>query len=247
MRNRQGYMINPLTGRQVKMNGKAAKNIYKMVGGSQTPEYNTLLDAQPVNNTDLSVVSDQLNQSAEKMQQNLNEKKQEIDTVQEAMKAAESVKAEAEKMKGDAESAIETASTEKDAALQREVVIKEDLVELTKVIQNLKSSLEKTSKKANETDTSPFCTFDRLDRAFDDEEKEKIKSDEGKQLFDEMSSFVGSVSNLVSTTVKYLGLFSSETRGRRAQQNYNVNDSNVAGMLGGARKRRNRRSSRKNK
>ena len=51
-----------------------------------------------------------------------------------------------------------------------------------------------------------------------------------------MNKFIGSVSNLVSTTVNYLGLFSNEMRGRRVpQQNNNMVENS---MLGGGKKKK---------
>ena len=247
MRNRQGYMINPLTGRQVKMNGKVAKNVYKMVGGAQTVENNSLLVNQPSNSTDLSQAQIELNEQSKLMEQSLNEQKAQVSAAEEAMQTAQKAQEDARQKEEAAQAAIDTASNEREAALERESDVKEDLNQLGKVLENLSSVLDKTAKKANDTDTSPFCTFDRLDKSLGEEEKEKIKSEEGKKLFDEMNKFIGSVSNLVSTTVNYLGLFSNEMRGRRVpQQNNNMVENS---MLGGGKRRKNnnKRSARKNK
>jgi hypothetical protein len=167
MRNRSGYMINPLTGRQVKMNGNVAKNVFRMVGGASASE-----ESSAPLGVHLDQAQQQLSQQTVAMEASLNEQK-------------------------------------------------------------------------SQTDTSPFCTFERLEKSLTAEDKEKLKSDEGKKLFDEVTGLIGSVSNIVSTTVNYLGLFSSENRGRRAapvQQNVNQNENLT--MLGGGR-RKQRRSSQK--
>ena len=236
MRNRSGYMINPLTGRQVKMNGKVAKNVYRMIGGASTEyENNTDLSSQ------LSEAQNQLSQQTQAMEESLNQQKAELSAAEQAMQAAQKAEEEASKKEQEAQSAIETATAEKDSALERETQIKEDLTQLGNLMGNLSESLDKTSKKSLETDTSPFCTFDRLEKSLNAEEKEKLRSEEAKKLFDEMTTFISSVSTVVSTTVNYLGLFSSENRGRRTVVNDNVNSA----MLGGARKRKQRRSGNK--
>lgn len=240
MRNRSGYMINPLTGRQVKMNGKIAKNVFKMVGGSPVSED---VFAQPsAVETNLETVKDNLSQTAAAMEQNLNNQKAQVSAAEEAMNAAKSAQEEAEKKTQEANSAIDAATVEKDAALERETFVKEDLLELGKLMSNLSASLEKTSKKSKETDTSPFCTFERLEKSLTEEDKEKLKTEEAKKLFDEVTGFIGSVSGIVSTTVNYLGLFSSENRGRKMMTE---NDSMNNTMLGGGKKRKQRRSGNK--
>ena len=240
MRNRSGYMINPLTGRQVKMNGNVAKNVFKMVGGASASEGSSA----PLG-VHLDQAQQQLSQQTVAMEASLNEQKSQLNAAEEAMKAAQSAQEEATRKEQEAQSAVDSASAEKEAALQRETDVKNDLLELGKLVGNLSASLEKTAQKSKETDTSPFCTFERLEKSLTAEDKEKIQSDEGKKLFDEVTGLIGSVSNIVSTTVNYLGLFSSENRGRRAapvQQNVNQNENLT--MLGGGR-RKQRRSSQK--
>ncbi len=240
MRNRSGYMINPLTGRQVKMNGNVAKNVFRMVGGASASE-----ESSAPLGVHLDQAQQQLSQQTVAMEASLNEQKSQLSAAEEAMKAAQGAQEEATKKEQEAQSAVDSATADKDAALQRETDVKNDLLELGKLMGNLSASLEKTSQKSKETDTSPFCTFERLEKSLTAEDKEKLKSDEGKKLFDEVTGLIGSVSNIVSTTVNYLGLFSSENRGRRAapvQQNVNQNENLT--MLGGGR-RKQRRSSQK--
>jgi len=241
MRNRSGYMINPISGRQIKMNSKTARNISRLMSGGSSAVSSDVSELTSQAESGLANLDKNFQSAMQAQQEEVSNLKGVVETARAATDAAE-------KSQKEAEQSIQSAIDQQTSAQNETAQIKDDIKQVSSLLSSLSGNLKEAREKSGSG--SPFCAFDRLDKAFDDEKKNTINSQEGKVLFDQVNGFVGEISDVLGSVITNMGLFSKSNGGRRntaSQQVSHVSqdiDMAPTMSIGGGRKKRRSRSRR---